>query len=231
MAFTLEANNTFVIRAKLYAQVAAKTWIWKGINFGLLGCLKIPSCHGEVVTYTANIDMELSIQVLLLDSKMSVRIKPVNTAIDNVNVQGCRPPWFLFWFKGWQDLLNKGIQEGFQNLADNYEKQTEVPEEFSPFPGVYIHYVITNLAWNPSYVMFGAKATFSASIHGRNVTFEPLKDFDSPSSVIPFDEWNMISLDDEKSHLLQGKFMKFYTKLKENFINFSRRSSVDGIHQ
>ena len=54
-SFTLEDNNTLIIGAKLFARVAAKTWIWKGIDFGLLGCLKMTSCGGDVVTYRANI--------------------------------------------------------------------------------------------------------------------------------------------------------------------------------
>ena len=87
LSFELQSNNTFLIRAKLDARVSAKTWIWKGINFGLLGCLKITSCSGEVVTYTANIDMELSTQVLWKNDKMSILIKPVDTAINNVNVR------------------------------------------------------------------------------------------------------------------------------------------------
>ena len=37
LGFALMPNNTLIISAKIHAQVAAKTWIWKGINFGLLG--------------------------------------------------------------------------------------------------------------------------------------------------------------------------------------------------
>ena len=45
--------------------------------------------------------------------------------------------------------------------------------QFSPFKGAYIHYIISRLEWNPSYVMFGAKAKFSATIEGKNITFNP----------------------------------------------------------
>ena len=86
LSFLLQENNTLVITAKIYAEVAAKTWIWKGINFGLLGCLKLTSCSGEIVTYTAYIDLELSIQVLWRNDRMAILIKPVNTAINDVNV-------------------------------------------------------------------------------------------------------------------------------------------------
>ena len=74
-------------KSLLNAKVAARTWIWKGINFGLLGCLKLTSCNGEIVTYTANIDLELSTQVLWINKTLSIFIKPVDTAINNVNVQ------------------------------------------------------------------------------------------------------------------------------------------------
>ena len=90
-----------------------------------------------------------------------------------LNFQGCKPPWFLFWFKGWQKLLNEGVQEGFQEFANTYEKQKQVPEEFSPFDDAYVHYRVTKLEWNPNYVMFGAKANFSATINGKNTTFNP----------------------------------------------------------
>lgn len=211
LSFLLEPNNTLIIRANISAQVSAKTWIWKGINFGLLGCLKLTSCNGDIVKYTANIDLELSLQILWIQDRIQIKIKPVNTSIHDVNVKGCRPPWFLFWFKAWQDLLNKGVQEGFQSFADNYEKQKLVPEEFSPLPNVYVHYVITNLAWHPSHVMFEAKATFSASLNNKNVTFLPNSIRNEHS--IPYDNWNMTSLDDRQSHLLQG------VRLSTEFIN------------
>ena len=47
----------------LDVKVPARTWIWKGINFGFLGCMKISSCGGQIVTYGAHIDMELALQV------------------------------------------------------------------------------------------------------------------------------------------------------------------------
>ena len=77
----------------------------------------------------------------------------------NVNVAGCRPPWYLFWFKQWQSLLNDGVQEAFQEFADNYEKISDVPEGFAPHKDVYIHYKELNLKELPPpqiciYLMF-----------------------------------------------------------------------------
>jgi hypothetical protein len=72
-----------VVGAKLEAEVHAKTWIWKGISFGLLGCLKLNSCNGQIVTYTANIDFSVAFVVDWdkEEKKMSIKIKPVETAI------------------------------------------------------------------------------------------------------------------------------------------------------
>ncbi len=66
---------------------------------------------------------------------MAIKLKPVHTNLHDVSVKGCKPPWFLFWFKAWQSLLNEGVQEAFQEYANNYEHQARVPEEFSPFKG------------------------------------------------------------------------------------------------
>ena len=44
------------------------------------------SCNGEIVTYSAYIDMELSIQVLWESGQMSIKIKPVHTTLHDVNV-------------------------------------------------------------------------------------------------------------------------------------------------
>ena len=52
---------------------------------------------------------------------------------------GCHPPWYLFWFKQWQSLLNNGVEEAFQEFADNYEKITDVPEGFAPHKDVCLH--------------------------------------------------------------------------------------------
>ena len=92
LSLTLKENNTIVIGAKIFAEVTAKTWIWKGISFGLLGCLKISSCNGQVVTYSANIDTKVSFQVLWekTQEKMAITIKPVETELEDVRVQvGC----------------------------------------------------------------------------------------------------------------------------------------------
>ena len=74
-------NNTVVKSAKLKVSVHARTWIWKGVNFGFLGCMKITSCGGQVVTYSAFIDMYLSFGVNWNETtkKIDVTIRPVNT--------------------------------------------------------------------------------------------------------------------------------------------------------
>ena len=74
-------NNTVVISANLDVSVHARTWIWKGVNFGFLGCMKITSCGGQVVTYSAFIDMYLSFGVNWNETtkKIDVTIRPVNT--------------------------------------------------------------------------------------------------------------------------------------------------------
>ena len=81
LKINLMDNNTVVISAKLKVAVHARTWIWKGVNFGFLGCMKINSCGGQVVTYSAFIDMYLSFGVNWNETtkKMDVTIRPVNT--------------------------------------------------------------------------------------------------------------------------------------------------------
>ena len=59
----LHENNTVDISARLDVAVHARTWIWKGVNFGFLGCMKITSCGGQTVTYRGKIDMKMSFQV------------------------------------------------------------------------------------------------------------------------------------------------------------------------
>ena len=101
------------------------------------------------------------------------------------------------------------MQEGFQDFADHYEKQKQVPEQFSPFQGVYVDYMVTNLTWDSAYVIFEAKAIFSATVDGKNQTFTPSKQ----SKLIPMDQWKSTSADDSQSHLLQG------VRLSTQFIN------------
>ena len=68
----LHENNTVDISARLDVAVHARTWIWKGVNFGFLGCMKITSCGGQTVTYRGKIDMKMSFQVSA--SKSCIRI-------------------------------------------------------------------------------------------------------------------------------------------------------------
>ena len=88
LSLTLKDDNEIVIGAKIYTEVTAKTWIWKGINFGLLGCLKISSCSGQIVTYSANIDTKVSFKAIWDNTteNLSIKIKPVETRLDDVNV-------------------------------------------------------------------------------------------------------------------------------------------------
>ena len=86
LGFQLHDNNTLIIAVRISAEVTAKTWIWKGINFGLLGCLKMTACGGDIVTYRAEMDMELAIQITMVGGKMSIFIKPVHSELHQVNV-------------------------------------------------------------------------------------------------------------------------------------------------
>ena len=86
LGFQLHDNNTLIIGVRISAEVTAKTWIWKGINFGLLGCLKMTACGGDIVTYRAEMDMELAIQITMVGGKMSIFIKPVHSELHHVNV-------------------------------------------------------------------------------------------------------------------------------------------------
>ncbi|XP_059098796.1 uncharacterized protein LOC131892942 [Tigriopus californicus] len=202
LSIVLRDNNTVIVAAKIFAEVAAKTWIWKGIYL-LFGCVKLSSCNGQIVTYKADIDFQIGFQAFWIEEKkkLSFFIKPVNTAINNVEVSGCHPPWYLSWFKTWQDLLNAGVQEGFEDFARTYEHQAEIPEGFSPLDNVFIHYKVTNLIWNKHYVIFQANATFSALIDGKNQTFIPTNE---NRASVPIDNWKTISPKDGQSHLLQG---------------------------
>ena len=94
------------------------------------------------------------------------------------------------------------MTEAFQEFANNYEHQTEIPEEFSPFKNVYVHYFITNLEWTKDHVVFEAWATFSVLVKGTNETFNP--ELQNSKGLIPLAGWNITSPDDVDSHLLQG---------------------------
>ena len=52
-------------------------------SFGLLGCLKLNSCNGKVVTYTAHIDFSIAFAVNWDEEqkRLGIKIKPVQTAI------------------------------------------------------------------------------------------------------------------------------------------------------
>ena len=228
LSLTLKDDNEIVIGAKIYTEVSAKTWIWKGINFGLLGCLKISSCSGSIVTYSANIDTKVSFRAIWDNTtdKLAIKIKPVETALKDVNVAGCKPPWYLSWFNQWKELLNEGVQEAFQQFADNYEHQTEIPEVFSPFKNVFVHYYITNLEWTKDYVVFEAWATFSVLVNGKNETYIPEKWHSR--ELIPMKQWNTTSPDDVDSHLLQG--IRLSTEFINGLMFFATVSNITEYH-
>ena len=138
-------------------------------------------------------------------------------------LQGCRPPQFLFWYKGgYQKILNNHIEEAIQEHTDNYKKIINIPKQFSPYKDTYVHYSITNLFWSKGYVKFAANARIFATQNGKNVTFMPQNytRIITPSenqvmkrAEIPFEEWNTQSVGDTKSYLLQG------ARITTDFIN------------
>merc|ERR1719208_576933 len=204
-------NNTVVISAKLKVSVHARTWIWKGVNFGFLGCMKITSCGGQVVTYSAFIDMFLSFGVNWNETtkKIDVTIRPVNTDLKDVHVLGCRPPWYLWWFKSWQEMLNAGVQGAFQELADNYSHRLALPTEMALNNKTFISYRVTNFIWSQHFVAFEATSTFKAEINGRNETYIP-NEGEKTTSFIPIGQWPRSSASDQQSNLLQGVRLSGY---------------------
>ena len=60
--------------------------------------MKITSCGGQVVTYMGKIDMKVSFEVHWNEVKkeIEVTIRPVDTELSDVNVVGCKPPWYLW---------------------------------------------------------------------------------------------------------------------------------------
>ena len=98
MKIRLMENNTVVISANLDVSVHARTWIWKGVNFGFLGCMKITSCGGQDVTYMGKIAMSMAFQVFWNEARkeIEVSIRPVDTELSEVHVAGCKPPWYLW---------------------------------------------------------------------------------------------------------------------------------------
>merc|ERR1712061_956763 len=137
--------------------------------------MKITSCGGHKVTYGAHIDMKVSFSVDWdkVNKKINVTIIPVDTTLRDVNVEGCRPPWYLCWFKQWQDMLNNGVQDAFQKFADNYSHSLTVPTEMKFHDNIFISYKVTHLEWSEHFVAFEASSTFKALIAGKNVTFNP----------------------------------------------------------
>ena len=57
----------------------------------MLGCLKISSCSGQAVTYSAHIDTRVSFQAVWdkTAERLAINIKPVETTLDKVNVAVC----------------------------------------------------------------------------------------------------------------------------------------------
>ena len=86
MGFQLQNNNTLIISARIYAEIHAKTWIWKGIDFGYLGCLKTTACNGDIVTYSAEMDLELELQITIIGGQISILIRPVYFKLHDTNV-------------------------------------------------------------------------------------------------------------------------------------------------
>lgn len=60
--------------------------------------VQITSCGGQDVTYMGKIDMKVAFQVLWNEARkeIEVNIKPVDTELTDVNVVGCKPPWYLW---------------------------------------------------------------------------------------------------------------------------------------
>ena len=73
--------------------------------------------------FLAEIDtLGLGLHDLKNDKSFYVNFQ-VETELDKVTVAGCKPPWYLWWFKQWEKLLNEGVREAFEEYANNFEHQ------------------------------------------------------------------------------------------------------------
>ena len=114
-------------------------------------------------------------------------------------------------------MLNTGVQQAFQDFADNFSHSLAVPEEMTIHQNIFISYKVTNLIWSQHFVAFEATSTFKALIGGKNITFVPgrhnatLAAIEAASgSSIPIGQWAQSSSSDDQSHLLQGVRLSGY---------------------
>ena len=101
-------------------------------------------------------------------------------------------------------MLNEGVQNAFQELADNYSHSLAIPTEMVLHNKTFISYKVTNFIWSKHFVAFEATSTFKAEINGQNVTYIPNEEAGTTSSNIPIGAWPQSSASDIQSNLLQG---------------------------
>ena len=113
--------------------------------------------------------------------------------------------FLLRWFKSWQEMLNAGVQDAFQQTADTYSHSLAIPTEMALHNKTFISYKVTNFVWSKHFVAFEATSTFKAEINGQNVTYIPNEESKTTSSI-PIGEWPESSASDQQSNLLQGNY-------------------------
>ena len=109
------------------------------------------------------------------------------------------------WFKSWQEMLNAGVRDAFQQTADTYSHSLAIPTEMALHNKTFISYKVTNFVWSKHFVAFEATSTFKAEINGQNVTYIPNEESKTTSSI-PIGEWPESSASDQQSNLLQGNY-------------------------
>ena len=51
-------------------------------------------------------------------------------------------PFYFRWFKSWQEMLNNGVQQAFQDFADTYSHSLNVPSEMTIHKNMFITYKV-----------------------------------------------------------------------------------------
>ena len=180
-----------VVNANVNAYISVPTKIQWRKKFGV--CFSHTICD-NTATLTGN--FQLSVKFTANWQQQGITITAVPTINgDNFNINGCNPPGWMNIFADVKQIMYDKIQQQINIVISNTIRQFNIPNIYSPFPGTYFSYQVTNVQFTANdRIIITASCVVQADKKNNNGTVTRLTFTDpdqSDADLQPPVDWNL----------------------------------------
>ena len=145
--------------------------------------------------------------------------------IGQATITGCDTSTIISWFVNVQKDLSNEFQSQLNKIVESYVGDYNIPQQFSPMPGMYVIYELTNMIFNASNsIVMTADASLLVEVSdgasGKiNITFDASA---VESSIVLPTDWANVAINDSVFNFYFYFFYFLFLNKKKEF-SFNER--------